>query len=648
MCGICGIWGGDDSHERIDHMVAAMHHRGPDDSGTHCETGVALGMTRLAIIDLSPGGHQPMYTPDKNICIVYNGEIYNFQSERAILEAKGYTFRSQSDTEVLLQMYVHYGDDFLKRLRGMFALAIFDRPRQRLLLARDHFGIKPLLYTRVGNRLIFASELKALLASGLISREIDPVALRQLLTFGVVQQPLTLLRNVYALLPAHRMIVEGDNVRVERYWSLSTERTTPPHSYDEQVEELSQLLEESTRLQMISDVPLGAFLSGGIDSSILVALMARSAGKRLKTFSVGFENEGTAIDESSDAERTAEFLGTDHNMVLVTAQDVRNHIERIAWGLDQPSVDGTNSYFVSMAARQGVTVAISGTGGDELFAGYPWFIQTALAAEHDSRHPFKAAARSLLASALSQPLFDSLVLASAAGNATGNQIARYRMLGGMVNYYGRTQQIFGVRDVARALTPALHTPAQVGRSLFNDLRITDELPTAPPVERVSGLTIRGYLNNQLLRDIDAVSMSHSLEVRVPYIDPVIADYVLSLPQRTKLAEPAALKNTTNMTYRESGSKRILIDVGKRMLPKDFDAQPKRGFGMPFASWLRGSLHDVFMDTLSDETLRRRGLFDTAYVAGVRDEFARGEGIWARPWLLMMLELWQRQVLDKAG
>ena len=332
MCGICGIWGGAD-RKSVDAMVGAMHHRGPDDHGVLEDGGVTLGMTRLAIIDTSSGGHQPMQTADGQISVVYNGELYNFREERRLLEQHGHQFRSSSDTEVLLRMYEHYGDDFLLRMRGMFAIAIYDKRRgpgrERLLLARDQMGIKPLAYARVGGRFIFASEIKALIASGLITSEIDPVSLRLLLTYGSVYQPRTILRDVQMLPPAHRLIVEGGREKVERYWSLGLDRRAGlrSRSFDEHVEEVAAVLEESVRLQMVSDVPLGAFLSGGLDSSLLVALMARHVRDgRLKTFSVGFEDEGSHLDETNDAERTARHIGTDHTRVVVRGDDVRDRI----------------------------------------------------------------------------------------------------------------------------------------------------------------------------------------------------------------------------------------------------------------------------------------------------------------------------------
>ena len=645
MCGICGVWG----EGRVDAgaMINALHHRGPDDSGVLRDEKVTLGMTRLAIIDVSHAGHQPMASPDDQIRIVYNGELYNFREERTLLEKHGYTFRSTSDTEVVLRMYEHYGDDFLLRLRGMFALAIHDKRhgRERLLLARDQLGIKPLLYASVRGGLIFASEIKALLASGLVAPEIDPVALRLLLTHGAIVQPHTILRGVKMLLPGHRLIVNaGQDPRVERYWSLGLDRRPEMRAcdYDEQVDAVRNALEESVRLQMVSDVPLGAFLSGGVDSSLLVALMARNTGgERLKTFSVGFEAEGEHIDETQHAQTTARFLGVDHSRVVVRGEDVRDCIEQIASALDQPTVDGVNSYFVSMAARRRVTVAISGTGGDELFAGYPWFAQMASAETQRLAAPWKSAAKSLLTSVARQPVLDSLVPLRG-----GYRFATWRDDAGFLARYYAANPMFEAPWAARLLARDLRSSAQAGRSPHHDLSAIDELPHGSVIERVTGLCMRGYTANQLLRDIDAASMAHSLEVRVPFLDPVVADLALSLPDEVKLGGDLRAASESSRSYREAGTKRILLDVAKDLLPPGFDTRPKTGFSMPFNSWLKGPLRDVLLDTLSEQSVMKRGLLDAHAVAGVRDQFLSGVCEWPQPWLLMMIELWAREVLDK--
>jgi asparagine synthase (glutamine-hydrolysing) len=548
-------------------------------------------------------------------------------------------------------MYEHYGDDFLLRLRGMFALAIYDKRRgpgrERLLLARDHFGIKPLLYARVGDRLVFASELKALLASGLIERKIDPIALRLLLTFGSVTQPRTMLSGVSMLAPAHFMVVEGGTERIERYWSLDTDRDggLRAQPYEECVAEIGRRLEESVRLQMVSDVPVGAFLSGGLDSSLLVALMTKVSGTRVKTFSVGYETEGLDVDESGEAARTAKFLGTDHTRVLVRGIDVRDQIRHIATSLDQPSVDGVNSYFVSRTARRAVTVAISGTGSDELFAGYYWFTDMIREEVWRRSSAWNANTRSFIAAVARYPAFDPFILMRG-----GRNLLRARNCAGFTTRYATKFNNFDALDAAHLIAPDLRRPAQAGRSPHYDLQSIDELPHGSTVERITGLCLRGYMNNQLLRDLDAVSMAHSLEVRVPFLDPKVADAALSLSENAKIGNGKAIINAGQRSYLEAGTKRILMDVARPLLPEGFDQAPKRGFVMPFNAWLKGPLREILEETLGDECVRRRGLLEPKKVGEIRRRFtnqpAAGQLDWMGPCLLMMLELWCLEVLDQ--
>lgn len=648
MCGIAGIVG-KSPRGCIERMVATMAHRGPDDSGIFADERITLGHARLSILDLSPRGHQPMCNADETVWIVYNGEMYNFRQQRELLEQKGHFFHSNSDTEVLLHLYEVYGDDFLLRLRGMFALAIYDKRRgqgrERLLLARDHLGIKPLLYTEVEGRLVFASEVKALLASGLVARRIDPEALRLLLTFGSVIQPRTMIAGVKMLPTAHRLIFEAGQVRIERFWQLSDNRRPEVKDlpYAEQVSLVREALEDSVRLQMVGDVPVGAFLSGGVDSSLLVALMARETSQKIRTFSVGFGSEGAAIDETDDAARVARFVGTDHTRVEVTGGQVAASILQIAAGLDQPSVDGVNSYFVSRAARQGVTVALSGTGGDESFGGYPWFIAMVLAARRAERHPLFWGGLHGAGKLLQHPALDRL-----APTRLGKWLEHARGLGGFLPQYARTYHIFGASGSSRMLAPALRDEVQAGREMALDLAMADELATALPLERVSALCMRGYLQNQLLRDIDAVSMAQSLEVRVPYLDVELIDLALALPLSSKLSELSGVPRAVTASYRETGTKKILVDIGRDLLPPGMDAQKKRGFAMPFGAWLQGPLREIFEDALSPARVADRGLLDVRAVARLKDDFDRGAVDWSGPWLCMMTELWCRQVLDGAA
>ena len=604
-----------DNERDVRSMMAAMTHRGPDDHGCYQNGELALGMTRLAIIDPSADAHQPMSNRAGTIWMVYNGEVYNFKTERALLESHNYSFTSSSDTEVVLSMYEHYGDDFLLRLRGMFALAIYDKRKgpgqERLLLARDYFGIKPLLYTRQGKRLIFASELKALLAVEDAPREIDPVALRLLLRYGYIPQPRTILRGVNMLPPSHYLVIERGRETLRRFWTLHLdERRGLRHKpYDEIVDEMAEVLRESVKLHLVSDVPLGAFLSGGIDSSLLTAMMAQLLNHRIKTFSVGFGEEGAGLDETDTARAVAAMIGTEHTTFVLDGEKVRDRIRHIASGLDQPSVDGVNSYFVSLAASKAVKVAISGLGADEFFAGYSWFIQMLLKHRNDQ-----------------------------SWNTFVNE------------YQKLTPAIFDRSEINGLLLPEIRKHARTSHSAQSDQKSFDELPNGSTIERVTGLSVRGYMSNQLLRDVDAVSMAHSLEIRVPFVDRVVADTALSLPDYAKLNDAAQLNNLRSHSYRKSGIKRILMDIGRPLLPEGFDLLPKRGFQLPLATWMRGPLEDVLHETLSETRIRSRQLFNPQEVAAVKQRFLADSSTtarsWGKPWLLTMIELWCQEVLDR--
>ena len=518
-------------------------------------------------------------------------------------------------------------------MRGMFALAIYDlRPgpdRRKLLLARDHLGIKPLLYARTPFGFVFASEMKALLASGRIEPAIDPDGLRKLLTYGSVYQPSTLIEGVTMLPPAHRLIYSGGQLREERYWRMAVNRRPDVRAlpYEGQVEAVAATLQESLRLHLVSDVPVGAFLSGGVDSNYLVALMARAIGRRVKTFSVGYEDVDAGLDETREAENSARRLGTEHTRVTVHGQDLRDAIDAIALALDQPTVDGVNSYLVSQAAVRQVTVAISGTGGDELFAGYPWFRVMELFEKRPTQRPLKN--------------FLVRILRRLAGRPQP---------AGFLQTYFNCYHLFPPNEACRLLARGMRSIRNDADSIDADLAPTDELPNAAAIERVSALCLRGYTSNQLLRDIDAASMAHSLEVRVPFLDVPLLDLALSLPAHIKMGNIENVAAAYRGSYRETGGKRILIDAGCRagLLPRDIDLQPKRGFSMPFDRWLRGPLREVVEDCLSSRSLWMRGLLDPVMAGTIRDEFLRGQRPWNQVWTLMMLEVWCRAVIDRAA
>ncbi len=630
MCGIAGLFRASD-RPAVQAMLEAMRHRGPDDEGIYADDRVTLGHRRLSIIDTSPAGHQPMAGMDGAVQIVFNGEIYNYREERARLEAKGRRFSTRSDTEVVLALYEEQGEEFLSHLRGMFAIALYDRRggpgRETLLLARDHFGIKPLLYAERAGTLVFASELKGLLASGRIAREVDSAALRQLLSLGSVYQPRTLLRDVAALLPGHYLVADRAGCRIKAYWHPGLDRIDGLRArpYDEQVAAVSEALTRSVRLQMVGDVPVGAFLSGGVDSSLIVALMAEIGGARVKTFSVGFEDGADAVDESFEADEMARHLATDHNRVLIGAADIARHFQHFVRGLDQPSVDGLNSYFVSGAAAGAVTVALSGTGGDEIFLGYPWFA-------HIQRQ-FGSAPLTMD----NGGLLSWLRRRRGGGGGGDNAGARFRQA------FGGLYHCFGPAAAGNLLAQSRREAAPE-RSFAEDLAASDTLQMGGALDRASVLCLGGYTRNQLLRDIDACSMIHSLEVRVPFLDPVIADYALSLPPQAKLKESARTLDP-GASYDESGIKRIVCDIARRHLPAHFFAErAKKGFSLPYVDWLKGPLAEIMADTLSADSVARGGLFDPAAVAAIRADFAGGRRPWAHPWLLMVTELWRREVL----
>ena len=603
MCGISGILSSklkdDQLSASLKRMSTAMRHRGPDGDAIHIENGCGLGHTRLAVIDTSDAGKQPMTR--HGVTLVYNGELYNFQEERKLLESEGYRFIGHSDAEVLLNLYLHHGESFVQHLRGMYAFALWDSREQKLFCARDPLGIKPFLYAETAEGFVFASELKALLASGLVKRDVDRNSLRSLMERGSVPQPASILSDVKWLLPGYTLKLQrGKPPIVNCFRPLRVGTVDLAGSDWLSIKDYGEkLLCDAVRSQMVADVPLGAFLSGGIDSSLLVALMAREHGD-LRTFSVGFESglKTDSEDETDDAAIVAQHLGVVHNRVIIQQNEIADNLRAIARGLDHPTVDGVNSWFVAKAASQELTVAISGTGGDELFAGYPWF--------------------GIMQNFSSQPYLKRLM-----GNFRGETF---------LNTFADQYKIF---DTLTASTLCPNTPPPTQRP--------DPLRNADTLSRVTGLLLSGYTRNQLLADIDTAAMSHGLEVRVPLLDEKLLDFALSLPETAKIAlgDPLAPFGS----YAASGVKRLLIEIGLPLLPYGFGQRTKRGFTLPFDHWLRGILMPMMQDILSAETTAKRGFFEPSAVQVAVNGFLAGQVHWAQPWLLMMTELWAQEVLD---
>jgi asparagine synthase (glutamine-hydrolysing) len=600
-------------------MTDAQSHRGPDDSGIEVvaapEPTVVFGHRRLSIIDLSPAGHQPMHDPDGDCWLTFNGEIYNFRELRRELEGQGQIFRTGTDSEVILKAYAAWGVECVKRLRGIFAFAIWDHPERTLVLARDQLGVKPLYYWHEGDALVFASEVRAVLASGNVPRKLDRGGLRSFLAYGSVQDPYTLVNGVESLPPGHVLVRTSAHVKVSRYWSLPSPAsvTTPPSDLLEQVR---AKLEDALASQLISDVPLGAFLSGGIDSTAIAALMQRTASRVPRTFSIIFEEK--KYDEREFSRLAARHIGTDHSELILGGQDVRDALGTALSAFDQPSMDGLNTYFVSQTTKQaGLTVALSGVGGDELFGGYDSYSK-ALLVERVGRKvdQIPSGARGLLAKLVCCRL---------------GQKEQYRRLADLLRTRGHpyfiSRQVFGPGQVARLLEDQVAASSE-GWEPARFQKLQQEASGYDPINRASAFELQTYMLSTLLRDTDQMSMAHALEVRVPLIDHELVEFMFTVPGPSKL-DPAWPKPLLT---------RSLGDA----LPQECVHRPKRGFELPFATWLRESLLDQMHSTFVAPSTDEVSPFTKQGLATLWGAFERGQLGWSRIWGVFVLRHWLRQ------
>jgi asparagine synthase (glutamine-hydrolysing) len=615
MCSIAGIFNlGPNAPElagAVARMNAAQKHRGPDDHGVVKDEisggEVFFGNTRLAIIDTSAAGHQPMKDPVTGNWITYNGETYNFKDLRRELDRGSEPWSSSTDTEVVLRAYRNWGIDTFRQMRGMFALAIWDAKEQTLILARDPFGIKPLHFYVNGNRFVFASELRALLASGLVPRRLSTAAVDSYLASGSVAAPLTIIDGVKQLLPGHCLQVKPNNaatIELNDFDFSDSDSARTEANRDEAVARLCSELEESVRLHLVSDVPLGVFLSGGMDSAALVALTSRISDQRPKTFSVVFDE--TNFSEAPFSRAIAERFGTDHSEIRLSEDQLIKTLPNAIAAIDQPTMDGINTYFVSRAAREGgATVALSGLGGDELFAGYPSF------------------RRALRLSSMNATSRRVLRAASGLGRMALNGSVQQQKFWELVNSEGQPEDVY---RISRQLFSTNYSRQLTGRDSENHSNGNHLSPD--PVNAISQLELSGYMSNTLLRDTDAMSMAHSLEVRVPFVDTKVVNYVLSLPGDLKLRNG-------------SGPKPLLADAMADLLPRDFLGRPKMGFTLPFEKWLQQNLRNEVSSVLGDsDQLKRPGLSAEA-VGRIWLNFLqkpRAVG-WSRPWSLYVLARW---------
>ena len=625
MCGIAGFIappGADTAGhaEVLDRMCRVIAHRGPDDQGAVAAGGVALGMRRLSIIDLA-GGHQPISGCGGRVSVVFNGEIYNFQELRPELEARGHHFHTHSDTETIVHAYEEWGAACVERLRGMFAFAIWDEGERTLFVARDRVGKKPLYYTLTpGGTLVFGSELKSLLEHPEVGRVLDFEALDAYLTFGYVPDPLCIFRGVEKLPPGHHLTFAGGRLAVRQYWDFDFAPAEGRRREEDYLEELRALLDEAVRIRLVADVPLGAFLSGGVDSSAVVGLMARASGRPVKTFSIGFNED--SYSELKYARVTAERFATEHHEFVVTP-DICHVVDELAWHFDEPFADSSAipTYMVSKLAREHVTVALSGDGGDELFAGYTRYVV-------DRRRGGFARLPRLVRSGLMQPLSRRLPHGARGRNYLYNvaldPLDRY--IDSVSTFTSLTRPALYRDDFASQLG------ADGAASRFREYAA--RVATGNGVDPLLYLDSKTYLPGDILTKVDRMSMAVSLEARVPLLDHKLIEFVTRIPADLKL------KGLT--------TKHIFKRAVRGLVPDEILDRPKQGFGVPISQWINAELRGRIRETLTEARARQRGYFEPDYLGLLLDEHERGRRDHsAQLWSLFMLELWHRTFMDGA-
>jgi len=632
MCGIFGVVsrGAPLPADFLSKAARNLAHRGPDDSGTillnAADEQIGFAHTRLSIIDLSPLGHQPMQDPVTGNWIVFNGEIYNFRELRQELEAAGAEFKTHSDTEVILAAYRVWGESCLTRLGGMFAFALWDASRKRLLLARDPMGIKPLYYYQSERTFIFASEVRTLLQTGQVPRKTNPAGVLSYLAFGSVYEPWTIVDGVKAIPPGHVLIVENGSVSSREYWSplqssgrAKSEEKSSDESKNGTEAQLPAILRDAVLSHLVSDVPVGVFLSGGIDSSALVAVLSHN-GVRANTFSLVFQEE--EFDEGQYSREVARRFGAEHHEIPVSPQDALASLLAALCAMDQPTIDGINTYLVSAKTRAaGVKVALTGLGADEMFAGYSNF-----------RHVPKMEAFSKrfgrLPRLVRRPLSASVEVFAGKGDrsrklaelATGHEA--------IIHPYFLARALFGPAERESLFQSPDYQTLQQSLSRMLQESIT-ESQSLDAVNRVSYLESRWYMRNTLLRDSDFMSMAHGLELRVPFLDRALVEACFRIPGNRKL--------------QGDSPKRLLLASLGVDLPPQIVNRPKRGFTLPFERWLRGEMRPVVEDVLLKNNWDRTSISARA-VQAVWNRFLARETSWSRPWSLFVLQRWCEQNL----
>jgi asparagine synthase (glutamine-hydrolysing) len=622
MCGIAGFAdqpraaARHDDFSLVHRMCEVIRHRGPDDEGIHVEPGVGIGMRRLSIIDLSTG-HQPIHNEDETVWVVFNGEIYNYRELRRELEAAGHRFYTSSDTETIVHAYEQWGEDGFARLRGMFGIALWDRRSRTLLLARDRAGIKPLHYAERQGRLYFGSEVKSLIAADAVDREIDLEALDHYLSFLYAPRDRAMFKGVQKLPPGHLLRWKDGRADVRQFWAIGNQETFDG-TFDEAATRLRAVLADAVRSHMMSDVPLGAFLSGGVDSSVVVGLMAEASERPVKTFSIGFDEP--QFDELEHARTVAQHFGTEHHEFVVRP-DGLSILDRLIAHFDEPFADSSAipTWYVSEIARRHVTVVLSGDGGDELFGGYDRYLPHARVAQFDRLPlPGKRQLAQVASRVLPHGAFGKRFLKHVA------QDPNDRYLDSIAFFHDDERQALYTPDVRRALN---------GRKAERLLsRHFERFNRLSPHSRMMRFDFETYLPEDVLTKVDRMSMAHSIESRVPLLDNEVIDFAATLPASMKIVN--------------GRRKHVMKEAVKHLLPPGILDRKKQGFGVPLGVWFRGGLTDVFSDILGSATMRQRGYFEPSFVDRIVSEHLSGRRDHTlRLWQLLVFELWHRQYLD---
>ena len=617
MCGIAGVLLADKDRTAtaVKAMIRAQAHRGPDDEGFQLIPltvgGLALGHRRLSIIDVSAAGHQPMRDPGTGNWITFNGEIYNFSDLRRSLEDKGWVFRTKTDTEVILKAYAVWGKDCIKRFRGIFSFGVWDCLKSTLFLARDQLGVKPLFYYRGPQCFIFASEVRAILATSLVPRVIDSKGLRSYLAYGSVQEPYTLIEGVTSLPPGHTLQWRDGEISIDRYWRLPPPEAVVADKELPTYDVVAEKLTDAVGTQLISDVPLGAFLSGGIDSTAIVALMQKKATNPVKTFSLVFGDPD--YDERVYARRAAQFIGTDHTEVELSGATVRSTLRQAISAYDQPSVDGLNTYYVSQAAKAcRLTVALSGVGGDELFGGYGGYYKSLLAERWGAPVRYFG------------PLIPKFLRRRTQARPIPERLRKVLALMDTERHpYFVSRRLFDEGQIDALLDGRIPRASPWEPDRYEHME--RELEGYDPINRASAFELQTYMLSTLLRDTDQMSMAHALEVRVPLIDHLLVEYVFTLPGHLKVSR----RQPKPLLTRSLGAG----------VPSECVFRSKRGFVLPFESWLRDALEEEMCDTLLARSGAESWPLERLAVASVWNGFRKGTYSWSRVWSLFVLKKW---------